>query len=134
MLFTQCELIFNNIKLTYLIAQGQDRFLGFETSLFFNLQHKTFLGNFSDQDLRISNMRVKYACQVMSHTVAVGFETLISLETLNTTAQGTVDFINSMDKLFNLFNSRSSVSEQPEVYLVKPLNSIFPFKNLSFQN
>ncbi|KAE9525197.1 hypothetical protein AGLY_014382 [Aphis glycines] len=67
-----------------------------------------------NQDLRISNMRVKYACQVMSHTVAVGFETLISLETLPTTAQGTVDFINSMDKLFNLFNSRSSVSEQPE--------------------
>jgi len=62
-------------------------------------------------------MRVKYACQVMSYTVYVG------LGTLPTTAQKTVDFINSMDKLFNLFNSRSSVSEQPEVYYhVKPLN------------
>lgn len=75
-------------------------------------------------------MRVKYACQVTSHTVAVGLEKLISLGTFSTTAQRIVNFINSMDKLFDLFNSRSSVSEQPEVYHIKPLNS--PFKNLSF--
>jgi len=50
---------------------------------------------------------------------------------LSITAQGTVDFIDSMDKLFDLFNSCSSASEQPEVYHVKPFNS--PLKKLIFQ-
>ncbi|CAI6353484.1 unnamed protein product [Macrosiphum euphorbiae] len=77
-------------------------------------------------------MRVKYASQVMSHTVAVSLETLLCLGVLPSTAQGTIDFIDSMNKLFDLFNSRSSTNEQSEVYHdVEPFNS--PFKNLSFQ-
>lgn len=56
-------------------------------------------------------MRVKYVSQVMSHTVAAGLETLTAVGTLPITAQGTVDFIDSMDKLFDLFNYRSSASE-----------------------
>lgn len=73
--------------------------------------------------------QVKYVFQVMSHTVAVCF--LMSSGVLPTTAQGTIDFIGLMYKLFDLFNSCSSASEQPEVYHVKIFNSLF--KNLSFQ-
>ncbi|KAF0763691.1 Uncharacterized protein FWK35_00003657 [Aphis craccivora] len=94
------------VTLLKLISQGQDSILGFETSFFLNFQYKTVLGVFSGQDLRVE-----------THASEICLS-----RTLPTTAQKTVDFINSMDKLFNLFNSRSSVSEQPELRRFKQTN------------
>jgi hypothetical protein len=50
-------------------------------------------------------MRVKFATQVLSATVASGIETYISLGALPKDATGTWEFISIMDKLFDIFNS-----------------------------
>lgn len=50
-------------------------------------------------------MKVKYATQVMSATVAAGLETYISLGRLPIEAMDTVEFISKFDKLFDMFNS-----------------------------
>lgn len=50
-------------------------------------------------------LRVKLATQVMSHSVAAGISTMCSLGALPNEAQHTAQFIETMDRLFNCFNS-----------------------------
>ena len=57
-------------------------------------------------------MRVKYATQVLSHTMASGISTLSVLGQLPSAASETAKFIDKFDKLFNAFNSVSLSSPQ----------------------
>jgi len=56
-------------------------------------------------------MRVKYAAHVFSHTVVAGMTTLVACDKLNCSAFDTIEFIDSMDKLFDIFNSRPNSNQ-----------------------
>lgn len=57
-------------------------------------------------------MRVNLAAQVLSHTVAAGIFSLCQLGKLPKEAEATADFIETMDQLFNAFNSKAITSKQ----------------------
>lgn len=68
---------------------------------------------------KFERMRVKYATQVLSATVAAGMETYVSLGyQLDETARGTVEVISRFDKLFDIVNSS-------KVFTSKPFNKAF---------
>ncbi|KAK9710421.1 hypothetical protein QE152_g26003 [Popillia japonica] len=50
-------------------------------------------------------MKVKFASQVFSHTVAAALYTYVSLGALPASAIGTALFVEKMDKLFDILNS-----------------------------
>ena len=56
-------------------------------------------------------MHVNLATQIMSHTVAAGMTTLKTLGKLPENAETTIEFISFFNKLFDLFNSRSTTSK-----------------------
>jgi len=60
-----------------------------------------------------SKMRVSLAAQVLSHSVAAGMHMRIMTKELGADAAGTADFIESMDKLFDLLNSRLLKGDKP---------------------
>ncbi|KAF0718378.1 THAP-type domain-containing protein [Aphis craccivora] len=51
-------------------------------------------------------MKVRFASQVFSATVAAGMRTCIKCNTLPIAADTTVNFIDNMDKLFDILNSK----------------------------
>lgn len=51
-------------------------------------------------------MRVKYAVQVLSESVAVGISTYVSLGAMTAEVAGTANFLENFDKLFDIFNSQ----------------------------
>lgn len=55
-------------------------------------------------------MKVKYAAQVLSNSVAVGLECLLSFDYLPPESIHTIKFIEMMDKLFDIFNARSTAA------------------------
>lgn len=57
-------------------------------------------------------LRVKFAAQVLSHTVAAGLSTLHQLKVLPESAIETAKFVENFDQLFNSFNSSSWTSNQ----------------------
>ena len=60
-----------------------------------------------------ADLSVKLAVQVLSHTVAAGITTMVRLKALEPNASATANFISSMDKLFNCFNSRNFSNKAP---------------------
>ncbi|CAI6368536.1 unnamed protein product [Macrosiphum euphorbiae] len=76
-------------------------------------------------------MRVKFAAQVFSHTVVTGMTTLVSCNELPHSAFDTIDFIDSMDKLFDIFNSRPISTEVSNHEGSKRYS--LPFSNSSYQ-
>ena len=60
-----------------------------------------------------SPLRVKLATQVLSHSVAAGITTMVSLGALPKEAQPTADFAEKMVRLFNYFNSQTMSSAAP---------------------
>lgn len=50
-------------------------------------------------------MRVKYAVQILSHTVSAALHTYIDLGKLPEEARSTANFIESMNNLFDVLNS-----------------------------
>jgi len=54
-----------------------------------------------------SKMKVSYAVQVFSKSVAAGIDTYVSLKALPEAASHTAKFLDMMDKLIDTFNSRS---------------------------
>lgn len=69
-------------------------------------------------------MKVRYASQTFSATVAAGMKTCIEGGTLPRLANGTVQFIDNMDKLFDLLNSKPNCGN-------KEFNQ--PFRNADYQ-
>ena len=59
-----------------------------------------------------STMHVNLAAQVLSHSVAAGISTFVSLKHLPESAMHTAQFVEQFDALFNTFNSRSLKSSQ----------------------
>ena len=59
-----------------------------------------------------SALHVKYAAQVLSHSVAAGLSFLVTLQVLSPDATATALFIEKFDQLFNAFNSRNLRSSQ----------------------
>jgi len=51
-------------------------------------------------------MKVRYASQTFSATVAAGMRTCIESGVLSSTAETTIMFIDYMDKLFDILNSK----------------------------
>ncbi|CAI6351626.1 unnamed protein product [Macrosiphum euphorbiae] len=69
-------------------------------------------------------MKVRLATQVFSHSVAAGMSTALNIGILPNNSIPTINFINDMDKLFDIFNSSDT-----------PNSKIFndPFNNNSHQ-
>ena len=59
-----------------------------------------------------SSLRVRYAAQVLSHSVGVGISTLVSLKVMDEDAMSTSFFVERFDQLFNVFNSSAPSSTQ----------------------
>ena len=57
-----------------------------------------------------SPLRVKLATQVLSHSVAAGISTMVTLGALPKEAEHTALFVEKMDQIFNMFNSGSLTS------------------------
>jgi hypothetical protein len=54
---------------------------------------------------KFERMRVKYATQVLSATVAAALETYVNLNALPKEALGTTEFVRHFNNLFDMFNS-----------------------------
>jgi len=57
-------------------------------------------------------MKVSYASQVFSATVAAGMRSCVECGELHRVAETTVNFIEYMNKLFDISNSRTKSAEQ----------------------
>lgn len=79
-------------------------------------------------------MKVKYASQVFSKTVAASMETCVITGSLSGEAFDTINFIQSMDNLFDIFNSRP-LSSIPDSFSELTNSKCFclPFRNSDFQ-
>lgn len=71
----------------------------------------------------LTSMRVKFAAQVLSHSVAAGLSLLVATKHLPSEAIYTADFVAQMDELFDSFNSRS-LSDIKELRAAVCANSI----------
>ena len=60
-----------------------------------------------------SSMKVKLATQVLSHSVAAGISSLSTAGYLPEKSQNTAKFVEDMDQLFDIFNSKSIKSKKP---------------------
>ena len=61
----------------------------------------------------LSKMRVRVAAQTLSHSVAAAVSMRILTKQLPPSAHGTADFVENMDTLFDLLNSRQLVGDKP---------------------
>jgi len=67
-------------------------------------------------------MKVKYAAQVLSHSVSAGINTYVTLGFLPAAAIFTADFIRIFDKLFDILNSSKFYSSNPNKQAYKNTN------------
>ena len=67
-----------------------------------------------------TKMKVRYASQIFSHSVAAALYTHVSLKSLPPEAASTADFLLVMDKLFDCLNSSSFSTSKP---LKKPIEA-----------
>jgi len=102
--------------------QHLENFYNYDSKCNLRMAHK--LTYFHIHPGPFDKMKVRLAAQVFSATVAAGMSTLLNCGLLPVDSQKTILFINDMDKLFDIFNSR-------EIPNGKTFNS--PFKNTSPQ-
>ena len=74
-----------------------------------------------------SAMHVNLAAQTLSHSVAAGINTLCTLNYLPDDASVTAEFIETLDQLFNTFNSASRKSSHKYNMLLEITVDIFHF-------
>ena len=60
-----------------------------------------------------STLRVKYAAQVLSHSVYAGISTMVTFNQLPIDALATANFVKRFDSLFNCFNIKTPKSKKP---------------------
>lgn len=125
----------------HLLKSTRNNFYKYKLQLSNNLTDKKYLDDFfkADQGLNrcapklsvahihpgpFQKMKVCYAAQVFSATVAAGMRNCIINGTLPPAANTTINFIDDMDKLFDLLNSKPKVGS-------KDFNR--PFKNTQKQ-
>jgi hypothetical protein len=61
----------------------------------------------------VKKMRVRLAAQVLSHSVAAGISMQVATKQLPLTAHGTATFVENMDTVFDLLNSRQLTADRP---------------------
>jgi len=86
-------------------------------------------------------MKVKFASQVFSKTVVCAMTTCMADGSLQSTAADTIEFIDEMDNLFDIFNSRtkikpkeSDIESDDESEPRGAKRFCLPFKNAEYQN
>ena len=72
-------------------------------------------------------LSVKLATQVLSHSVAAGITTMVSLGALPEDAQHTAVFVERMDRMFNAFNSQTLTSSAPMRHGLSDSSQHVPF-------
>lgn len=72
-------------------------------------------------------MRVNFAAQVLSHSVAAGINTLCALNHLPEEASSTAEFIETFDQLFNAFNSTCLSSSHKYKHALRENSGHIPF-------
>ncbi|CAI6366619.1 unnamed protein product [Macrosiphum euphorbiae] len=99
-----------------------DEFYGFDSNC--NLRTAPKLTYSHVHPGPFEKMKVRLATQVFSHSVAAGMSTALNIGILPNNSIPTINFINDMDKLFDIFNSSDT-----------PNSKIFndPFNNNSHQ-
>lgn len=107
----------------HLLKSTRNNFYKYKFEILDNTTDKKFLNDFykADQGLNrcapkltdahinpgpFQKMKVRYAAQVFSATVAAGMRTCIKCDTLPIAAETTANFIENMDKLFDILNSK----------------------------
>ena len=63
-----------------------------------------------------TKMKVSYACQVLSKSVAAGMTTHVSFKSLPADAADTANFIDTMDQVIDCFNSRGTLMSKLKPY------------------
>jgi len=125
----------------HLLKSTRNNFFKYNLEVLNNLTDKKYLNDFYHADQGINRcapkltdahinpgpfqkMKVSYASQVFSATVAAGMRSCVEYGTLPRAAETTVNFIEYMDKLFDILNSKTKAAS-------KKLN--LPFKNTTDQ-
>lgn len=125
----------------HLLKSTRNNFFKYNLEVFNNMTDKKYLNDFYKADQGINRcapkltdahinpgpfqkMKVSYASQVFSATVAAGMRSCVEYGKLPRAAETTVNFIEYMDKLFDILNSRTKAAS-------KELN--LPFKNTTQQ-
>lgn len=105
----------NNLKKTGYLVNEHDIEWGYIEE-FFHLDSKNSVRmapKLTRKHLRLSGfsaLRVRLATQVLSHSVAAGISTMVTLQALPEEATHTALFVERMDQLFNAFNSNNKRS------------------------
>ncbi|CAG4992503.1 unnamed protein product [Colias eurytheme] len=109
-----------NDMLNYNIQFSDSRIAKFEHIVkFYELDHvKTFkqaykLTNSHINPTTLERMKVRYATQLLSRTVACGISTYIDFNVLDESAKDTVEFIQKMNDLFDALNSSTFRDHYP---------------------
>lgn len=63
--------------------------------------------------MSVRKMRVRFAAQVLSHSVATGLNVHFFANRLPAAAKGTAEFVEKVDTIFDLLNSRCLVGDKP---------------------
>ena len=79
-----------------------------------------------------SKMRVRFAAQVLSHSVAAGIGTLCHLGSMKAEAMKTAEFVENMDRLFNVFNSSTKTSTRKMQHCLMEKSGHMTFLDESF--
>jgi len=67
-----------------------------------------------------SNLGVKLAVQVLSHSIAAGITTMVHYGALSLEATSTANFAENFDTLFNCFSSSSLHGKSPMSHAITP--------------
>jgi len=90
----------------------------------------------TDQHIDVSSvntMRVNLAAQVLSHSVAAGIKTHVATKQLSSDALATSDFIDKMDTVFDLLNSRQVFADKSARCAIMAKNNLID-KLLNLKN
>ena len=77
-------------------------------------------------------MRVNLAAQILSHSVAVGINMLCTTNSLPEDTNATAEFIETMDQLFNTFNSANLKSSHKHMNALNDTSGHIPFLDSCF--
>lgn len=136
--FVNGEKIYYVFDAPHLLKSTRNNFFKYKFEILDSTTDKRFLDDFykADQGLNrcapklteahinpgpFHKMKVRYASQVLSATVAAGMRSCIKCNTLPIAAETTAHFIENMDKLFDILNSKPKSEGGKEFNL--------PFKN-----
>ncbi|KAL4113634.1 hypothetical protein QTP88_017219 [Uroleucon formosanum] len=129
----------------YLLKATRNHFFEYRFKSQNKIAEKVHLTNFYDSDSSkqhrlapiltkyhlnpnsFQKMSLKLASEIFNHTVVAGMTTLVSYDKLPHSASDTIDFLDSMNKLFYIFNSHPISTEVSNPKELRPYS--LPFSN-----